>query len=93
VAVELPFFLNAIERQEKANKIAKMVQNRTRNSRDPVPYQVGVNIWKLHEKGFSNGEIAEIIFDKFEICYHPKRIRKVIRNHKKYLKDLETNNL
>jgi hypothetical protein len=92
-AVGLPFFLHAIERQEKANKLEKMIQNRTRHSRNPVPNQVGSYIWKLHTEGFSNGEIAEIIYNKFQICYHPKRIRKVIGNHKEYLKDLETKNL
>ncbi|MFX1405032.1 MAG: hypothetical protein ACFE9D_11295 [Promethearchaeota archaeon] len=82
-AVELPFFLHAIERQEKANKLAKMIRSRIQHSKVPVSYQVSSYIWKLHEKGFSYGEIAEIIFDKFQICYHPKRVSKVIRRYKR----------
>jgi len=89
----LPFFLHAIERQEKANKLAKMIRSGIQYSKIPVSCQVSSYIWKLNEKGFSYGEIAEIIFDKFQTCNQPKRVSKVIRRHKKYLNGSSIDNI
>ncbi|MFX1577829.1 MAG: hypothetical protein ACFFCF_11770 [Promethearchaeota archaeon] len=79
-ATELPFFLHAIDRQEKANKAATMVVNRFLHSKGPVPKQVVSDVQEYHRQGKSTGEIIETVFDKHNICYYPKRIRNIIQN-------------
>ena len=79
-AVELPFFLHAIGRQEKAEKIVTMVINRFLHSNEPVPQNVAKEIQRLHRQGKSTGKIIELIYDKHDICYYGKRIRNIIRN-------------
>jgi hypothetical protein len=79
-AVELPFFLHAIGRQEKAEKLATMVVNRFLHSKELVPQEVANEVQRLHRQGKSTGKIIELIYDKHGICYYGKRIRNIIRN-------------
>jgi len=80
-AIELPFFLHAHGRQEKAIKLGKMARNKRRHLRSVVSKQVADDIIKLHEMGNSSGAIVEIIYDTHNICYSFGRIRKIIRDH------------
>jgi len=80
-AIELPFFLHAHGRQEKAIKLGKMARNRRRHLRGFVSKQVADDIIKLHQEGKSSGAIVEIIYDTHNICYSSRRVRKIIREH------------
>lgn len=78
-AAELPFFLHATKRQEKAEKLNKMMTNRLLALKEPVHWKVELAIKELAEEGKSPGEIAETIFDMFGICYYPKKVRKIMK--------------
>ena len=77
-AAELPFFLHAKGRQDKANKLAKMVTVRAFHAREPIHWKAEYYTKKLSKQGKSPGEIVEFIFDKLNRCYYPARIRKII---------------
>ena len=81
-AVELPYFLHANGRQKDANKLTEMIANRMLHSRMPISYEIGKYIISLKKQGNSTGEITEKIFDKFNICFYPRRIRVFIENEK-----------
>ncbi len=74
-AAELPYFLHANGRQEEAYKLAEMMGNRMLHTREPITNEIGSFIKTLKKQGKSIGEITERVFDKFNICYYPRRIR------------------
>jgi hypothetical protein len=45
------------------------------HSRMPITYEIGKYIKALKKQGYSTGEITEKVFDKFNICYYPRRVR------------------
>lgn len=73
-ASRLPFFLNAVGRQETANKLAKMIRARKKQRRKPIPEPVIDRMIVLKKDGMSNGAIIEQIFDEFQISLSRGRV-------------------
>ena len=78
-AADLPFFLHATGRQEKANKLSRMMAARAQHAGAPMHWKAEYFIEKLAKEGKSPGEIVEFIFDELGICYYPGRIRKIMK--------------
>ena len=78
-ATELPFFLHATGRQEKAEKLNRMMSSRLLALKEPVHWKIEFAIKELAKEKKLPGEIAEIIFDRFGVCYYPKKVRKIMK--------------
>jgi hypothetical protein len=78
-ATELPYFLHATGRQEKAEKLNKMMSYRLLSMKEPVHWKIEYTIKELAKEEMSPGEIAEKIFDEFGVCYYPKKVRKIMK--------------
>ncbi|MFX1475299.1 MAG: hypothetical protein ACFFCO_07480, partial [Promethearchaeota archaeon] len=82
-AVGLPFFLHAVGRQEKAEKIGEMLRVRSdQKQRRRIPCGVLRRIVELRNEGRSYGEISEVIFNEYNRSYSRSTILKIIRRTK-----------
>jgi hypothetical protein len=81
LAARLPFFLHAIERQQNAEKLAEMMRVRRDENPEFIPEEVICETQKLHRQGKPLGEIAQELFDKYNVSYDPRRISYVLRRH------------
>jgi hypothetical protein len=80
-SAELPFFLHATGRQERAEKIVRMLQARRLHAGKVIPQEVQLQIIKLAKQGKSTGEVVEAIFDRYNLCFAPKTVRKIIKSN------------
>lgn len=74
-ATYLSFFLHATGRQDTAEKMVDMINARRVHMLTPISEEIMEYMLKQHQKGFSNGEIAVQIFEKFQISYSKDRVR------------------
>jgi hypothetical protein len=83
LAVKLPYFLHAAERQKSAEKLAKMIRARRETNPEFIPQRVINEVHRLDTKGLSKGIIAELIFDKFGFSYDKRRILYILKKQSK----------
>ncbi|MFX0168919.1 MAG: LAGLIDADG family homing endonuclease [Candidatus Hodarchaeota archaeon] len=75
-AAKLPFFRHATDRQTNAEKITKMAQVRLIQQPGVSSPEMLDRMIELKDQHFSNGQIAEIIFDEMGISFNPSTIRR-----------------
>ena len=78
-ATKLPFFLHATGRQDTAVKMVDMINARRVHMHTPISEEIMGYMLKQHQKGFSYGEVAVQIFEKFRISYSSDRVRMNIK--------------
>jgi hypothetical protein len=76
---ELPAFRHAYARLQNATKIAEMMRVRQKQKSDTFSPELIDEIMKLHREGYSNGSIAEIIFDKHQISLGRRTVARRIQ--------------
>jgi hypothetical protein len=81
-ATNLPFFRHATGRQENAEKLVKITKAQIENRYKPISKKIKDEICNLRKEGMSCGEIVEIIYDKYNLAYHPNKILRVVKKHK-----------
>lgn len=78
-AVNLPFFLHATEKQNLAEKLARMIQThqKTKPKINKINIQILIN--KYFREGYSTGKISEKIFDETGMSFTPTQIQYYIK--------------
>jgi hypothetical protein len=78
-AAKLPFFRHATDRQANAEKLAKMAQVRLTQQPGISSPEMLDRMIELKDRGFSNGKIAEIVFDEMGISFNPSTVRRRLK--------------